>query len=192
MKRYLLQIALFGCLTAGAHSAASAQIFTPGYLPPAGGPEVGIFVSDGPGDIAVEAIWRRNIDAGRFGLRGGIAEGAELSAIVGADFSWPLLDATPIQIAPTAMAQATLGEAEGLGVGGGLSLAIPLGDADFSILPFFHPSIVFYDGFGQDNGSFELIGDLGVRLGILPNYALTVAAGLNRPGADWGVGISRR
>ena len=60
--RWVLLLAVLAVL--GSVGALEAQVFTPTFMAPRSSSDVGIYLSDGPGDFSVEGIWRRRF--GRF------------------------------------------------------------------------------------------------------------------------------
>src|SRR5687768_14179284 len=83
-KTWMMPAVVAGALamTAG---AADAQVFTPSYQSPVVMNDLGVYLSDGPGDLAVEGIWR----GGPLGLRLGYVDAADGLLSLGADARMP-------------------------------------------------------------------------------------------------------
>lgn len=174
--------------------AAGAQVFTPTYLAPRVSSDLGVYVSDGPGDLAIEGIWRRAMAGGSgLGLRLGFADADGGTALLaGIDYRSPLALAgtAPVDLALTLGGQAALGEAEGFGAQVGLSVGYTFTTPELSVTPYIHPRLAFISVEGGDDG-IEPLADLGIDLGFAPNLSLRFGANLG-DGADWGIGLAWR
>jgi hypothetical protein len=174
--------------------AAGAQVFTPTYLAPRVSSDLGVYVSDGPGDLAIEGIWRRPLSGGSgLGLRAGFADANNGSALLlGIDYRNPLALAgtAPIDLALTLGAQGALGDLEGIGAQVGLSIGYTFTAPELTVTPYIHPRLAFVDvdGGGSD---FEPLADLGIDVGFAPNLSFRFGANLG-DGADWGIGLAWR
>ncbi|CAN5817552.1 hypothetical protein BH23GEM6_BH23GEM6_08370 [soil metagenome] len=96
-----------------------AQVFTPTYQSPRLINDVGLYLSDGPGNLSVEGIWR----GGPMGLRAGFVDAAGGLLTVGGELrnSLPVAGA-PLGLAFTAGAQGLIGgDDSAIGVQAGLS-----------------------------------------------------------------------
>jgi hypothetical protein len=180
-------------LVLGGH-AAGAQVFTPTYLAPRVSSDLGVYVSDGPGDLAVEGIWRRAMAGGSgLGLRLGFADADGGSALLaGIDYRNPLSLAgtAPVDLALTLGGQAVLGDGDGFGAQVGLSVGYTFTTPELSVTPYIHPRLAFIsvEGGGDD---FEPLADVGIDLGFAPNLSFRFGANLG-DGADWGLGLAWR
>lgn len=174
--------------------AAGAQVFTPTYLAPRVSSDLGVYVSDGPGELAIEGIWRRPLSGGSgLGLRAGFADANDGSALLlGIDYRNPLSLAgtAPIDLAFTLGAQGALGDLEGIGAQVGLSIGYTFTAPELTVTPYIHPRLAFIDvdGGGSD---FEPLADLGIDVGFAPNLSFRFGANLG-DGADWGIGLAWR
>lgn len=195
MKRTVVAVLGLGAAVAMA-APAPAQVFTPTYQAPRSSSDLGIYLSDGPGSIAVEGVLRRGFGGYDMGLRAGLADTEDVSVLLGADLRNPLAVGTaPIDLAFTAGIQALLGDATALGLQGGLSIGhtfVPSG-AGFSVTPYIHPRAALIDGTGPGEGfDFELLADLGFDFGLASGLILRVGINLAPPAADWGIGLAWR
>ena len=83
-----------------AAAPARAQVFTLPFPSTERGSDIGIYLSDGPGDLAIEGIWRRPFASGDLGLRAGFADVGKGDLLLGADWRQPLaLGTAPIDLA---------------------------------------------------------------------------------------------
>lgn len=194
MNRTLVALLTVGAI-AGTAGAARAQVFTPTYQEPRPSNDLGVYLSDGPGDFAVEGILRRNFGGYDLGLRGGIADTEDVSALLGLDLRSPLsLGTAPIDVSLTAGIQTMLGDVTALGFQGGLSLGhtfVPEGG--FTITPYIHPRIALVDVGAPDSGfDAELLADLGFDFRLRSGLVLRVGVALSDLGGDWGIGLAWR
>lgn len=188
---------LLGALAAVLTTAggAEAQIFTPTFLGPRASSDVGVYLSDGPGDLAVEGIWRRGFGGYDLGLRVGIADtDPDAAVLVGGELRSPLrLGGAPLDAALTGGVQAVIGDRDGLGAQLGLALGRTFAGAPFSISPYLHPRIAVVNALGEgDESDLELLADLGVDFGFSPNLVLRLGIAFEQPGAGLGVGLAWR
>lgn len=169
---------------------AHAQVFTPTYTSPRLLNELGVYVSDGPGDIAVEGIWR----GGPLGLRVGFVDAADGLLSVGAEIRSPIAIAgTPLGLAFTAAGQGLIGDVDGVGVVAGLSAGYTFMTPGIAITPYLHPRIGAVNDLGSsDDWDFEVLADVGVDLEFVPNILVRLGISLGDVGADWGVGLAWR
>lgn len=194
MNRTLVALLTVGAM-AGTADAARSQVFTPTYQEPRPSNDLGIYVSDGPGDFAVEGILRRNFGGYDLGLRGGIADTEGVSALLGLDLRSPLsLGTDPIDVSLTAGIQTMLGDVTALGFQGGLSLGhtfVPEGG--FAITPYIHPRIALVDVGAPDSGfDAELLADFGFDFRMRSGLVLRLGVALSDLGGDWGIGLAWR
>ncbi len=177
--------------------AAGAQVFTPTYLAPRVGSDLGVYVSDGPGDLAIEGIWRRPLSGGSgLGLRAGFADANDGSALLlGVDYRNPLSLAgtAPIDLALTLGAQGMLGDLDAIGAQVGLSIGYTFTTPEVTLTPYIHPRLAFVnvDAGGEDDSEIEPLADLGIDVGFAPNLSFRFGANLG-DGADWGIGLAWR
>lgn len=169
---------------------AHAQVFTPTFTSPRLLNELGVYVSDGPGDLAVEGIWR----GGPLGLRVGFVDAAGGLLSVGAELRSPIyVPDAPLGLAFTAGAQGLFGDANGAGVQAGLSAGYTFMSPGLAITPYLHPRIGAVNGLGgSDDWDFEVMADVGLDLEFAPNLLVRLGISLGDVGSDWGVGVGWR
>lgn len=170
---------------------AHAQVFTPTYLSPVPLSDVGVYLSDSPGDLTVEGIWR----GGPLGLRVGYVDaelddllslGAELRSPVG-----PPGDA--LGLAFTAGAQGLIGDADAVGLQVGLSAGHRFVHPGLALTPYIHPRVGFINGFGAgDDFEVDLLADVGIDVEIPRSLVFRVGIGLSDNTANWGLGLAWR
>lgn len=170
-------------------SLGSAQVFTPSYLAPVRSSDVGIYLSEGPGDFAVEGIWRSSFGAYDLGLRGGLADTNDLSVLLGLDYRRPIALSAPIDLAATGSVQGMLGGADAAGLMAGLSIGTTLGSPGALFIPFVHPRVGLVAG--DLGGDLELLADLGFDL-HLSNLAIRFGLTIDDIASGWGVGLAWR
>jgi hypothetical protein len=186
MKRTVLMPAVAAALFASAASA-EAQVFTPSYQAPVVMNDVGVYLSDGPGDMALEGIWRN----GPVGLRLGYVDAADGLISLGGEVRVPLT--APIDIAFTAGAQGLIGDADALGLQAGLSIGQRFVNPGIALTPYIHPRIALIDSFGQDDDwDTELLAELGVDAEFSQNLILRLSVGLSDETPDVGLGLAWR
>lgn len=168
----------------------SSQVFTPSYMAPQPGSDLGIYVSDGPGNFAIEGIMRRHFGGHDLGFRLGVAGGGNATLLLGGEYRMPLLFDAPLDFAFTAGAQAMLGGQSGAGLLGGLSVGARLPTTGLAITPYLHPrvGVVSRDPGGHD---LEVLADVGVDFGF-PNLIFRLGFGFGDPTASWGMGFAWR
>lgn len=167
---------------------AGAQVFTPSYQSPVLLNDLGVYVSDTPGEMTLEGIWR----AGPAGLRVGFVDGRTGDLLsIGGEVRMPLT--APIPIAFTAGAQALVGEFDAVGVQAGVTLGQRFVNPGVALTPYIHPRIAASDAFGVD-GDFEteLLADLGVDAEFAGNLILRLNVGLSDESPDVGLGLAWR
>lgn len=168
---------------------ASAQVFTPTFQAPIQSNDVGIYLVDF-GDLGVEGVLRRNMGGGDLGLRAGFADADDSNIfLLGIDYRSPLsISGTePLAIAWTLGGQAALGDAEGIGVQGGLSVGYAFRSPELTVTPYIHPRLAFVNV--DDDGDFEVLGDVGLDVAVSRTLELRFGANLG-DGADWGIGLA--
>lgn len=190
-KQVFATAALAAALFAAA--PARAQVFTLPFQSTERGNDIGLYLSDGPGDLAIEGIWRRGFGTGDLGLRAGFADSDNGELLLGADWRQPLaLGTQPIDLALTFGGQAALGDADAIGGQVGLVFGHTFTQPGLRVTPFVHPRLAVVAGLG-DNSDTELdvLADLGADFGFAPNLSLRVGVNLGE-GADWGIGLAWR
>jgi hypothetical protein len=187
LQRSGFTAALVLFLSAG---AAQAQVFTPTFTSPRLLNEMGVYLSSGPGDLAVEGIWR----GGPLGLRVGFADVAGGALIIGGELRSPLMiTGAPLGLAFTAGAQALVGDDSGIGIQGGLTAGHTFMSPGLAITPYMHPRIGAVNRIGPgDEWGLEVMADVGVDFEFNPNIVLRLGVNLGSIGADWGVGLGWR
>lgn len=174
-------------------SQARAQVFTLPFQSTARGNDIGLYLSDGPGELAIEGIWRRNFGTGDLGLRAGFADVGNGDVLVGADWRQPLnLQTAPLDLALTLGAQGAFGDATGVGGQVGLDIGHTFVETGLRITPFIHPRVAVVSAL-DDNADAELkvLADVGADFDFAPNLSLRFGANLGE-GADWGIGLAWR
>lgn len=183
-------LVIAACLAVG---PADAQIFTPSFLAPQRASDVGVYLSDGPGEFGIEGIWRRGFGQGYdLGFRAGVASTDDVSVLLGADYRHPIAAGAPVGIAATGSVQGVLGEFSGAGVTAGLSIGPRISSGGLSFTPYLHPRVGLVRGLRSADTFLELLADLGFDLTISPGLDLRFGVGLDSFGADWGVGLAWR
>lgn len=182
--------AAFFVLAATAASSVSAQVFTPTYTSPRILNDLGIYVSDGPGDLAIEGIWR----GGPLGLRVGYVDARDGYLSIGGELRTPLaLTTVPLGLAFVAGAQGLIGEDGGAGVQVGLSAGYTFTGTGLVMTPYLHPRVGLVSPFGpRGDAELEVMADVGIDFEIERNILLRIGFNLGEPGSSWGVGFAVR
>jgi hypothetical protein len=166
--------------------AADAQVFTPSFQSPVVMNDLGVYLSDAPGDFALEGIWR----TGPVGLRVGYWDGRfEDLVSLGGELRVPIT--APIDVAFTAGAQGLLGDVDALGAQAGLSIGQRFVNPGVALTPYIHPRIALIDP-GTDEFEPELLAELGLDAEFSRNLILRVSVGLSDESPDVGVGLAWR
>lgn len=193
MKWKIRAVAGVIALSLVATASVEAQVFTPTYLAPRVANEAGIYLSDGPGDLAGEGILRRNFSGTMLGLRLGIVDIGDTELTLGGEVLSPLVTGAPLNLALTAGGQAIVGDLDAVGFQLGLDIGATLRAPGLAVTPYIHPRIGLINGFGGDDDfETDLLADVGVNLDFRPNLSLRLGAGLSDHVADWGVGLAWR
>ncbi len=184
MKKFAVIAALLTLAATG----AQAQVFSPTFQAPYTSNDVGLYISDFEDELGIEGILRRGMGTYDLGLRLGLVEDAVL---LGVDARNPLSIAgtAPLAVAFTAAAQAALGDENVFGAQVGLSVGHAFRFPELTVTPYIHPRLALFFGEGDDD--FEPLADLGVDVGLRPNFILRFGANLG-DGADWGIGLALR
>jgi hypothetical protein len=168
-----------------------AQVFTPTFTSPRLLNEVGIYLSDGPGDLTVEGIWR----GGPLGLRVGFVDGWGGLLSVGGEVRTPLvIEGAPLGLAFVAGAQGVMGDASGVGVQAGLSAGYTFRGTGAVFTPYMHPRIGAVNRIGgNDDMELEIMADVGLDVEFWNNLLLRLGINFGGgPGSAWGVGLGWR
>lgn len=174
--------------------SAQAQVFSPTYLAPRVANEVGIYVSDSPGDLTAEGSLRGNFSGTMLGLRAGIADMGDTQLTIGGEILHPLaVNNAPLAFAVTGAAQALFGDAKWAGFTVGLDVGHTFVSPGLAVTPYIHPRLGLTGNYG-DEGEFDadLLADVGVNVDFAPNLSLRLGIGLTGPEANWGFGVAWR
>lgn len=169
--------------------AAEAQVFTPSYQSPVVMNDLGVYLSDSPGDLTLEGIWRN----GPVGLRVGFVDSEpEAQLSLGGEVRVPLT--APIDMAFTAGAQGLLGgDDSSIGVQAGLSLGQRFVNPGLAITPYIHPRIALLNHGGADDDlETELLAELGLDAEFSRNLIFRLSVGLSDHTPDVGLGLAWR
>ena len=174
-------------------TSVQAQVFTPTFQSTARGSDIGLYLSDGPGELALEGIWRRNFGTGDLGLRAGFADVGDGALLLGVDWRQPLnLQTDPLDLALTLGAQGAFGAGTGLGGQVGLAIGHTFAESGLRITPYIHPRVGIVADLGQGGETeLDVMADVGVDLDFTPNLSVRFGANLG-DGADWGIGLALR
>jgi len=172
---------------------ARAQVFTPTFQSTERSNDIGLYLSDGPGDLAVEGIWRRSFGTGDLGLRAGFADLGKGELLLGADWRQPLaLGTQPVDVALTFGGQAVLGDVDGIGGQVGLAFGHTFVEEGLHVTPYVHPRVALVSALGDNNDAkLDVLADLGADFRFAPNLVLRLGVNLG-DGADWGIGLAWR
>lgn len=167
---------------------AHAQVFTPTYTSPRLVNEFGVNVSDSPGNMTVEGLWR----GGPLGLRVGYAGGVGLLSIGGEVRSPVPIPNAPVGLAFTAGAQGLLGDQNAVGVQAGLSAGYTFSGPGVAFTPYLHPRIGLVNDLPQDEFELRALADAGVDVEFWNNLLVRFGVNLGDVGANWGLGVGWR
>jgi hypothetical protein len=175
-----------------AAAPARAQLFTPTFQSTARVSDVGLYLSDGPGELAVEGIWRRGVGTGDLGLRVGFADASDGLLLLGADWRQPLaLGTQPVDLALTFGGQLAVGDVSGIGGQAGLVFGHTFAEPGVRITPYVHPRVAIVSAIGNSGAEIDVLADIGADFGFAPNLTLRVGVNIG-DGADWGIGLAWR
>lgn len=174
-------------------TSVQAQIFTPTFQSTARSSDIGLYLSDGPGDLALEGIWRRNFGSGDLGLRAGFADVSDGALLLGVDWRQPLnLQTAPLDLIVTLGAQGVIGDASGFGGQIGLGIGHTFAESELRITPYIHPRVAIVTGINDgSDAELDVLADVGVDLDFTPNLSVRFGVNLG-DGADWGIGLALR
>lgn len=192
-KRVTLVALVFG-FVAGIAAPLEAQVYTPTYMAPNSGGDLGIYLSDGPGDFAIEGIWRRNFGGYDLGFRAGIADRDDASLLLGAELRNPLsVTGAPLDFAFTAGLQALVSDDTRAGFQAGVTIGKSFVPGDFTVTPYIHPRAGLVSGLRRDDDlEATLLADIGFDFAFQPNLSFRIGLGLGDETAGWGVGLAWR
>jgi hypothetical protein len=171
--------------------SVQAQVFTPTFQSSRILNEWGIYLSDGPGDLAVEGLWR----GGPLGLRAGFVDGYGGLLSLSGEFRTPIaVPGAPIGVAFAAAVQGLIGDESAIGAQGGVSVGYTFRGNGVAFTPYVHPRLAVVTPI-RDSGDadLELMADLGFDVEFTNRLLLRL--GLNMgggPGSAWGFGIGWR
>jgi hypothetical protein len=188
MRKYSFAAAAALCLAVA--SPATAQIFTPTFTSPRLLNEVGVAVSDGPGDLALEGIWR----GGPLGLRVGFVDAHDGLLSISGEMRSPLpMAGAPVGLAFTAAAQGLIGDVNAAGVQGGLTAGYTFMGSGMAFTPYLHPRIGMVRPLGRNRDwGLEVLADVGADLEFYNNLVLRLGVNLGDVGSGWGVALGWR
>jgi hypothetical protein len=193
MKKRSFAVASALAAVVMAAAPGRAQVFTPTFQSTERSNDIGLYLSDGPGNLAVEGIWRRGFGTGDLGLRAGFADLDDGELMLGADWRQPLaLGTQPIDVALTFGGQAVLGDVDGIGGQVGLALGHTFVEQGLHVTPYVHPRVALVSALGDNNDAkLDVLADLGADFRFAPNLVLRLGVNLG-DGADWGIGLAWR
>jgi hypothetical protein len=176
-------------LLLGSVALADAQVFTPTYQSPRLVNEVALAVSDGPGSLAIEGIWR----GGPLGLRVGYADASDGLLMIGGEVRNPLpIAGAPLGLAFTAGAQGLIGDRSGVGVQAGLSAGYTFMAPGLGITPYIHPRIAGVKNRFDDDLRLRALADVGADIEFHTNLLVRFGVALDNVGSNWGFGLGWR
>jgi hypothetical protein len=169
--------------------SARAQVFTPTFNSPRLLDEIGLHLSNGPGDVAAEGIWR----GGRLGLRLGYSDAGGGRVAVGGEIRNPIrMAGAPVGVAFTAGAQGLIGATVGVGVQAGLSVGPTLIGQGLAVTPYLHPRVGLVNALGRDDVELQVLADVGADVEFYNNLLVRLGIKLDDAGSNWGVGFGIR
>lgn len=172
---------------------AHSQVFTPSYMGPRATSDVGVYFSDGPGDFAVEGIWRGAYGGQNIGLRAGIADTDDLMVLLGGEFKSVLQQGSPLDLAITVAGQGAFGDYDGFGFMAGLAIGHTFALDELQVTPYVHPRIGLINSLGGNSDTdFEVLADFGVDARLTDNIEIRFAFPLDSNASDWGIGFAWR
>ena len=192
MKKHSLAAASVLAAVVMAAAPARAQVFTPTFQSTERSNDIGVYLSDGPGELAVEGIWRRAFGTGDLGLRAGFADLGDGELLLGADWRQPLaLGTQPVDVGLTFGAQAAVGDVDVLGAQVGLVFGHTFVEEGLHVTPYVHPRLAFTGSLDGDGNELDVLADIGADFRFAPNLVLRVGVNIG-DGADWGIGLAWR
>ncbi len=168
-----------------------AQIFTPTYMAPRQSSDMGLYLSNGPGDFALEGIVRRGFGGFDLGVRAGVADIDDASFMVGGEFRHPVAVAAPIDIAVTGHGQAVFVDGSAFGFALGLTGGYTFQAPGVTFTPYINPRIGGIEV--ADEMELELLADIGFELAFSPTLDIRLGLILTDDyGTDFGIGFAWR
>jgi hypothetical protein len=185
MMRTVVVAMLLTAVSAEGH----AQLFTPSYQSPRLVNEFGIGLSDGPGSLAIEGIWR----AGPLGLRLGYADVDDGALMLGGELRNPLqIVGAPLGLAFTAGVQGLIGDRNAYGGQAGLSAGYTFLAPGIGFTPYLHPRLGVVQELHENDLRLRALADVGVDVEFYNNLLVRFGAALDGVGASWGFGLAIR
>lgn len=175
---------------------AGAQVFTPTYMTPYPGSELGVYASDGPGELALEGAWRRMTAGGAdIGIRAGFADLAQGALLLGLEVRNPvILAGSPIGLAFTAGAQAAVGDQVGFGAQAGFTAGHAIAGGNVRVTPYIHPRLAVVSEpqpLRQTDLELQVRADAGVDVAMEGGFSFRLAVNIGE-GARFGGGVAFR
>jgi hypothetical protein len=183
-------------LAVAAAVPAQAQVFTPTYMTPYPQNEIGIYASDGPGDLALEGVWRRVAAGGAdIGIRAGFADVEKGALLLGLEVRNPvILAGSPIGLAFTAGAQAAVGDQVGFGGQAGFTAGHAIEGGNVRFTPYIHPRLVVVNELSavrETDLELQVRADVGADVAMEGGFSFRFAVNLGQ-GARFGAGVAFR
>jgi hypothetical protein len=170
-------------------TVSEAQVFTPTYQSPRLVDELTLAVSDGPGSLAIEGIWR----GGPLGLRVGYADAREGLLMIGGEVRSPIAIAgAPLGLAFTGGGQALVGDSNAFGFQAGLTAGYTFTGEGLAFTPYIHPRIAGVRQLHENDLRLRALADVGADLEFHTNLLLSFGVGLGNVGSNWGFGLGWR
>jgi hypothetical protein len=186
---FLLVAVAFGSVS----RRAEAQVFTPTFMAPRQSSDIGLYLSDGPGEFSIEGIMRRGFGAYDLGFRLGLADTEDLTVLVGGELRHPVAQTAPIDLSVTGHAQGAFGDRSGLGVLLGLALGYTFTTPEIAFTPYLHPRVGGVESLYGDDFDLELLADLGFDLRFSQSFDVRLGITFeDEHGAEFGVGLAWR
>ncbi len=189
-SRWLCSALVVGTAFVAAPKLADAQVFTPSYLAPSGGGELGVYVSDSFDDAAIEGIFRTRLGGYDVGLRPGVVLSGDPELLLGADLRAPLTSTAPIGFAFAGGVQGIVGDDFLLGATAGIVLGGTIRGEGISFTPYLHPRVAIAGG---DAGSdADVLADLGLDVQLQSDLIFKLAVSFNDRYSSLGFGLAFR
>lgn len=193
MRSGIIASSLLALAVGFAAVPAHSQVFTPSYMSPRVTSDVGVYFSDGPGDFAVEGIWRGAYGGQNIGLRAGIADTEDVMVLVGGELKSVIQQSSPLELALTASGQGAFGDWDGFGFLLGLGIGHTFILDQLQVTPYVHPRVGLINSLGGNSDTdFEVLADFGIDARLTENIEIRFAFPLDSESSDWGVGFAWR
>jgi hypothetical protein len=168
---------------------ARAQVFTPAFSSPRLINDVGLYLSDGPGDVAVEAILRR----GLIGLRVGYVDLPDGALSLGAEVRNPIpVSGAPVALSFASGVQALVASETSIGLQVGLIGGYTALQPGMAITPYLYPRVGALNEVGDDTIRARALADVGVDLEFWNGMVFRFGVALGDLGSRWGFGAALR